>query len=196
MNMPTVNYFGVPVTLLSSLQDDNGRVAVTFDMVDQVDVVEESVITRHPIESGSNVTDHVLNLPVKIAISGRFVDSPLSVGGATFFNPVAAITSAVQSGLKGGLSVQKWNTLEILRRNKVPLLLSIQQGAYPNMFIESLTAPRMKGDGTSMRFRIELQEVVTTQLIGILAGNARADVDPTASPIQDLGNVSPSAFGP
>lgn len=181
--MPLYQYFGVPVVLLSKIGD------VLIDAVDEVTVSWESQITKHPTETGAAPSDHIINWPVKITMGGRFTDTPLAAGGAASFNPAAALTSALQSGLTGGLSVQKWQALEALRQRKAVFAVNVQQGTYESMAFARLSAPRSKGDGRSMRFTAELEQIITTELLAILTNPAAvaADVAHTATGTPDLG---------
>ncbi len=155
--MPTSTFFGVPIVTLSKIHN------VFIDAVEEVTVTHDTMVTRHPTETGRNVSDHVVNLPVSIRMSGRFSDAPLSTGGISVFNPFQAITTAIASGLTGGLSVSNWVKLEELRRSKIPFDVVIQQGVYLNMVLKSLTSPRGKGDGRSLRFQAEMLEIVTVE---------------------------------
>ena len=152
--MPTINLFGVPVVLLSQIGD------IFIDALEEVTITEESLVTKHPVETGSNISDHVVNLPVTITMSGRFADAPLSTGGVSFFNPLQAVSTLASSGLTAGLSVTRWGELEQLRARRTLFDVTIQQGLYQNMVFKTLVSPRGKGDGTSLRFRVDLQQIV------------------------------------
>lgn len=194
--MPTTSFFGVPVVMLSSLE--SAGATIYADMVNEVEVTEESMVTKHPTEVGLNVTDHVVNLPVVIRMSGRFLDSPLTTpggGGLAVFNPLQSIASLVESGGTRGRAVEQWAALEDLRLRKEPFSVHIQQGDYESMVIASLKSPRGRGDGSSLRFQLEMHQIITTILEG--AGGTPVDesVEHTAGGVQGLGEQPTSLVG-
>ena len=182
--MPTQNLFGVPIVVLSKIS------SIEIDLVEQVTVQRESLITQNPTEIGRNISDHIVKLPTVISLAGRFVDSPL--GPSSDFNPLEGFAIVANEGLIGGLSVQQWNKLEELREGSTLFDVVIQQGVYTDMAIRSLSAPRTKGDGTSQRFQIEMLQVVTTEISALTAAapETSADVAPTAPAVVDAGPQS------
>ncbi len=177
--MPTKNTFGVPVVVLSTIKD------IEIHMVDQVSVQRDSLVTKNPTETGLNVSDHIVNLPTVISISGRFVDSPFN----GILGPAATFASSLADGLADGLSVQKWKELEDLRNSKILSTVVIQQGVFVNMAIRSLRSPRTKGDGTSLRFEIEMVELFLSTLTND-PSSVLDDVAHTADPTAGLGSLS------
>lgn len=185
--MPTYNIFGVPVVVLSKIGD------VELDLVQQVTVTLDSLVTQHPVETGFSVSDHVVNLPAKISMSGRFSDLSLGAGlgngGPTLLaNPAQAITSAL-AGITGGAAFQKWNLLQDLRRRKQPFDVFVQQGMFQGMVFKTLGSPRGPGDGYSLRWTAELQQIITADLLALLSNpNAVSDgVSASAPPVGDQG---------
>lgn len=185
--MPIKNLVGVNVVLLSTIND------IELDAVEQVSVQEESLVSRNPTETGRNVSDHVVNLPVVINLSGRFVDTPI-VGGA--FSAASTFVDSVAAGLSDSLSVQRWKELEDLRNSKQLFTVVIQQGVFENMVFRSLTSPRGKGDGTSLRFQAEMIELFTTDVLPLAEGGAAVseDVEHTAPDSVGVGAQSSSEW--
>jgi len=186
--MPSVNFFGVPVVILSKV--DN----IDLDVATQVTVTEQSLVTKNPTENGANITDHVVNQPTTISIRGRFTDTPLATGSMSFPNPAAGILARVSSGKLAGLSVRKWNSLEVLKRKRVPFIVSIQHGIYENMIIEHLTGPRDPGDGSSMKFQLDMVQIQMVDLLSLLANSSSADTEHTSRNPGSLGNQSAVQF--
>ena len=177
--MPAFRIFGAPVVVLSEIGD------IKIDAVSQVTVRHDSMVTQNPIEDGTNVTDHIVNLPAVIEIQGRFSDSPMDLFGLSLgFNPLAGLSSAIQSGLGffPSQSVAAWQALEELRKTKKTFAVNIQQGVYEGMVFEELEAPRDNQDGRSMRFQAVMRQIVTANLLtGILtAGGVSPDVADSA----------------
>ena len=180
--MPSINLFGVPITLLSKLGD------VFIDAVDSVTINHETLVTKNPVETGTNITDHTVNLPVTISMSGRFVDSPLAKGGAVSgFNVLAGVDAGLASGLTAGLALEGWQLLEEMNRLGDPFNVFIQQGTYLNMVFSSLSASRQKGDGTSQRFQAEMTEIIEVAALALTNVNVAADIAHTANMATALG---------
>jgi len=64
----------------------------------------ESKITQHPIEDGSNISDHVTLTPKRVRIQGVISDSPISFLATALGTAIGASTSAVQNSFTGGAS--------------------------------------------------------------------------------------------
>ncbi len=170
--MPVHQYAGVPVVILSGLQDGLGASIIQFDSVSEVTVTEENLVTQHPTESGAALSDHIVLLPTSIRLSGRFVDFPLPDLGLnllTTFSPAAnvilaaeSIGTALEESNLIGRSIRMWQNLKQIRARKELVVVNVQQGTYLNMAIKTLVAPRQAGDGGSQRFQLDLLEVVTS----------------------------------
>lgn len=185
--MPIQNLLGVPIVILSTLDDIN------IDLMEQVNVQHQSTITQNPTETGRNVTDHIVNLPVVITMAGRFVDTPFATG-VQAFNPLQPFISAFE-GFGGGVSIQQWETLENLRGSRRLFDVVIQQGVYEDMAFRSLSAPRTKGDGTSQRFQAEMIQVVTTGVNALsIEGITSPDVAHSSGSDSNVGPQSTSPF--
>lgn len=199
--MPITQYAGVSVVMLSSIDD------VEIDMVAEVTVTEENLVTQHPTESGAALSDHIVVLPVSIRLVGRFVDFLLpevvGLGALTAFSPAAGIigaAAAVGTALATvdearGRSQTMWLRLEQMRASKALMTVNIQQGTYTNMAIKTISAPRSPGDGGSQRFQIDLLEIVTA--FTLLATDEEAIADEyahSAKKFQDQGVKSASDF--
>jgi len=181
--MPSKNFLGVPVVFLSSLGD------IDIHLLEQVTITHESLVSKNPTETGVNITDHLVNLPAVIQMSGRFVDAPLSTGGVDLPNPFQSFATALTQleNVTEALSIRQWNALENLRESKTEFDVVVQQGTYENMVFRSLSAPRAKGDGGSIRFQAELQQILVTGTIPLLGGGAADDVAHSSDALDDLG---------
>ncbi len=178
--MPITQYAGVSVVMLSSIGD------IEIDMVSEVTITEENLVTQHPTESGAALSDHIVVLPVSIRLVGRFVDFLLpdvvGLGALTAFNPAAgvigaaaAVGTALASEETRGRSQTMWTALEQMRARKELVTVNVQQGTYTDMAIKTISAPRSTGDGGSQRFQIDLLQVVTA--FTLLATEAEAMAD-------------------
>lgn len=185
--MPIKNLLGVPVVILSTLDDD-----IDIDMMEEVTVQHQSLVTQNPTETGQNVSDNIVNLPVVISMVGRFVDTPFATG-LQAFNPLASFAS-IAKGIGGGVSIQQWEALERLRASRRLFDIVIQQGVYIDMAFRSLSAPRTKGDGTSQKFQAEMVQVVTAGVNLLEANILAAGVVTSGTPTSNVGPQGTTPF--
>lgn len=165
--MPAPDIYGLPTTILSRVG------VVDVDAVLTEKHRFDNLVTQHPIEDGSPVTDHIVNLPVTLDMEGRITDTPLSIlasigSGATGLigsdlgvDPavLAAGTAVLGASLPGRakLAYQELVALYVSRET-FTVISGINE--YLNMTFESLEFPRAAQDGRSLRFRASLRELI------------------------------------
>ena len=165
--MPAADYFGLPTTILSRIG------VVHIDAVIEETHVFENLVTEHPVEDGSPRSDHIVNLPVKIEMEGRITDTPSTssssfvtgaaglVAGALGVPPVAvALGTSLLNIRQPGRGKAAYQELVSLyqSRNTFSVLTGLNE--YVNMTFLSLSFPRNKSDGRSVRFKASLQEII------------------------------------
>lgn len=167
--MPAPDVYGLPTTtdLLSRVG------VVTVDAVLAERHRFENLITSHPIEDGSPVTDHIVNLPVELQMDGRITDTPLSllesaVSGATGLigtelgvdpTALAAGTSLLGASLPGRAKLA-YQELVALYVSRETFTVISGINVYENMVFQTLEFPRSPQDGRSLRFRAVLKELI------------------------------------
>lgn len=121
---------------------EGGSAIVTFDTMVNEEHRYTSRVTYFPIESGTIVSDHIINQPDVVNLSGLVSDTPLNI-----FAPF-------------NRSVAVFNTLVQLheRREVVDVVTGIK--IYRNMAITSLEVPRSVRTGQTLTFNITLQRIV------------------------------------
>ncbi len=105
--------------------------------------------TAHPIESGSSLTDNAVKQPEQLKLSG-WVSDLLPVPGA-------------EVGPLGDRAPDAWAALVKLFEERVPVQVITHLRTYPQMLILKATAPVDVNTGQSLRFTLELQEVLFAQ---------------------------------
>ncbi len=163
--------FGLPTALLTSIG------SVEVDAVTNEEHRYTSLVTQNPIEDGSTVTDHIVNLPVILEMQGRFTDTPFGYLGAIASSAVGALstslgaadivaglTTATTAALLGearpGLSKTKFKLLVALQTIRDVLTVVTGLNTYTNMVLESLSAPITADDGKSLRFTATFRELL------------------------------------
>lgn len=100
-----------------------------------------SRVTSYPVETGGIISDHIINEPETLTITGIVSDTPLNI--LTSFNR----------------SVDAFNRLVRIHdlRERITVITGIK--IYTNMVITSLQVPRNINSGQSLTFVIELQKI-------------------------------------
>jgi hypothetical protein len=134
---------------------NDGPAIVTFDTIIAEEHKFSSRVTYFPIESGTIVSDHIINQPDIVILSGLITDTPLNIF-APFNRSVAAFNSLIQLHE---------------RRQVVDIVTGIK--IYRNMAITSLDVPRTVKTGQTLTFNIELQRIVfdDTVQVRLVEGN-------------------------
>lgn len=133
---------------------------ITFDTMVSEEHRFTSRVTYYPVESGTIVSDHIINQPDIVVLSGLISDTPLSIL-APFNRSVAAFNALIQ--------IHE-------RRQVVDIVTGIK--VYKNMAITSIDVPRTVKTGQTLTFNIELQKVVFDDTIQVLRdqGNVFAGI--------------------
>jgi len=123
---------------------------ISFDTMVSEEHRFTSRVTYYPVESGTIVSDHIINQPDVVVLSGLISDTPLNI-----FAP-------------SNRSVAAFNTLIQLheRRAVVDIVTGIK--VYKNMAITSIDVPRTMKTGQTLTFNIELQKIVFDDTIQVL----------------------------
>jgi len=131
------------LSLLYGKKYAQGKVgSVELDVTLREDHKYSSRVTTYPIEEGSSLSDHIINEPTIVVLEGIVTDTPLSILSA--FNR----------------SVDSFNRLiEIHNRREIVQVVTGLK-VYNNMAITVLDVPREVTTGQSLRFTIELQEII------------------------------------
>lgn len=115
---------------------------VSFDTMISEEHKFSSRITYFPVESGPIVSDHIINQPVVIILSGLVTDTPLNI--LAQFNR----------------SVSAFDALVAIHENRQVVDVVTGIKIYRNMAITSLDVPRTIKTGQSLTFNIQLQRII------------------------------------
>ncbi len=197
--MPAPDIFGLPTTteLLSRISN------VTVDAVITERHRFDNLITSHPIEDGSPVSDHIVNQPVELQMEGRISDTPLVAldsigsGAAGLIGTELGLDSTVLAGASSllgaslpGRSKRAYQELVALYVSRTLFTVISGINEYENMVFESLEFPRAAQDGRSLRFRAVLKELI---IVGVSvqtnADNVAEEVQNTAVDPNNRGTV-------
>lgn len=156
-------------------------VGVTKQIQDlQIDIVSSEVIelpsetTDNPIESGSEVTDHIINKPILL----RMV---CQIGGSTLLN-------FADRKLEG------YEALKKLRDDRQPVTVVSGLETFSNMLINNISIDRNLQNASVLQFQIEFKQakIVSSQRVDV-SNNVSATKEPAtkdrATSTQNKGKV-------
>lgn len=106
--------------------------------------------TQHPVESGADVTDHVIDMPDQLTINGVFSNTPILFLASLQGSPKRAEEAfeKLDALKKTGKTVDVFTTIKV----------------YRNMIITSLTARRSASIGNAINVDIGLLEIRTARV--------------------------------
>lgn len=163
------------------LQLFSSFVGVTKQIQDlQIDIVSSEVIelpsetTDNPIESGSEVTDHIINRPIMLRMICQ-------IGGSTLLN-------FTDRKLEG------YEALKKLRDDKLPVTVVSGLETFTNMLINNISIDRNLQNASVLQFQIEFKQakIVSSQRVDV-SNNVSATKEPStkdrATSTQNKGKV-------
>lgn len=127
-----------------------------------------SEVTEHPVEVGSDITDHVRPKPIEVRIDGIVTNAPLQTDllsaalGASPLAPGLALANAAALALIGKAEFTKdaYNTLRRIRDNAVLVVLNTAYEAYENMVMSDLQIVRDQHTGDALHFTATFRQIV------------------------------------
>lgn len=121
-----------------------------------------SEVTKHPVEKGADITDHVRPVPVELALDVTVTDYPLSTAGR-------GINGDPRNPTGGGVGTEPFHgraevilgILQALQTSGTRCYVESGARAYTNMVITTLTPPRDKARFGALKIGIKLRQVIT-----------------------------------
>lgn len=139
-----------------------------LDIVSVESLTLDSTITDNPIESGSMVSDHVINMPQSLRIE-------------------AILSGDVQ---------RKYDEIKQLRAAREPLTVVTGLDVFDSMCIESIVINRTRATGDSLPVAIDLREVVIVRGQVSDLPDASPEVADTASSTSNAGRQTANEADP
>ena len=108
-------------------------------------------VTKHPVQNGSNVSDHAILNPPRLSLSVAVSDAMAQYGPA-------------YKGAGGTKSVKAYQTLRDLQAQRIPLKVWTKLQTYENMVITSVTADDDYTTAYALRANIELEQILVVNV--------------------------------
>ena len=167
----------------------DNEVVMVFDVVDTYNISLSNEKTQYPVESRSEVTDHVFSPDGKFNFIGRVTTAPYIIRKEVEWD-----TNTDPNSPKSSDRISKaYEVLKAARDSRAGISLEFEEGAISNYVISSLDMNR-EGPTDQMVFNISLSEMRTVT-VGktVLAMNVGADLNNTAKTNQNKGVKQGSA---
>lgn len=151
--------------------------SVVLDAVLSEEHVYNSRVTNYPIEDGRIISDHIINEPDTLQITGIVSDTPLSILAP--FNR----------------SINAFNTLIEIHNRKERITVVTGIKVYTDMVITSLQVPRNLQSGQSLTFVIDMQKIFIDASVQVtLNNNSPFNKTPTNIPRDQVAEATNYPF--
>lgn len=135
-----------------------------MDATTSVQPSMDNEITKHPVELGSEITDHVVNKNKSFSVEGVVTNAPVFVSRKNIIEGQGRRTEVA------------YKALEELRDKRTPFTLVTEFRSYPNCVIRSLVLPTLQThDALSVQMVVEQIRVVSTEFVLFVEPEKRDD---------------------
>lgn len=154
--------FGSLVSLIFKIPFKQKIGKLDIDILDSRRIVERSIITSSPIESGSYINDHIIDEPTEISITGRI--SKFSLNNSKLSQLSSLVKGKIPNRLKDA-----HDELYRLKEEKEPFILITKFKAYEDMIISSLEFLSDPNDGDVLKFSVVFTKlnIIESQIVSI-----------------------------
>lgn len=135
---------------------DDSEIVMIFDIVDNYNISLQNEKTQYPIESRSNVTDHVFSPDGKFNFVGRITTAPYLVRKRVEWD----INTDEKSPKTSERINKAYEVLKTARDSRAGISLEFEEGSLSNYVISSVEMNR-DGPTDQMVFNISLSEMRT-----------------------------------
>lgn len=163
---------------------DDSEIVMIFDSVDNYNISLQNEKTQYPIESRSNVTDHVFSPDGKFSFVGRITTAPYLVRKRVEWD----INTDEKSPKTSERINKAYEVLKTARDSRAGVSLEFEEGSLSNYVISSVEMSR-EGPTDQMVFNISLTEMRNVA-VGktVLAMNVGDGLKNAAKTSKNLGN--------
>jgi len=186
---------------------------ILVDATIKEDASYEAELSKHPVEDGPDITDHIRVKPVKLEVEGVMSETPLTlassvqgliasglggaakaVGGSSLVGAAATVVGGAIGAKLFGASqnpaLEAYKKLIDLLNKRQPFTVTAKLDVYRNMVITKLNFPRDPRTGKALKFSATFEQI---QVVAAKTAKVRAfkkDVKHSAGSKDALGNQS------
>lgn len=156
-----------------------------FDGIMRTEHTRKSRATQHPVQTGANISDHIIlepaELMIEIYMSDAYAPPSISVGNAFVDTILSEVTKTElldgQFAAGSGRSAQAWRVLKLMQDLRMPIEVETRLDYYENMVIEELTAPDDVKTLNALSATLIMKEIIMVDVSEIKV-SARKDIAP------------------
>lgn len=148
-------------------------------------------VTEFPVEDGSVISDHIISEPVRLSINGFVTNSPVSLLGVASNILNGLGTARVQNAFDELLRLQEGvkDDKGIIQRELITVVTGLR--VYTNMVMVSLSVPRDRTTGDSLRFSAEFRKIEIAKSEFVAVENLKTDSQKTGPSTVAKGRQTP-----
>ena len=154
-----------------------GYATITFDATPEESHESSADITRHPVELGVDITDHIVDQGEGLSVKGIISDTPTRVlveqivGGSFSLANLTSLTGDVPRSIEG------WLRLQAMQRAGTVFNVTTSIKLYKNMSIRKLSTSRSSGGGGALSIQIDFEPIRVVDTSGSGDDGTEEEVD-------------------
>ncbi|MCK9435583.1 MAG: hypothetical protein M0Q12_00075 [Synergistaceae bacterium] len=167
----------------------NGSKVIVLDCSLEEAHSSEADITLHPIEDGSEITDHIKKIRDGLSIRGLISDSPMQSIVETVLTGGFDVGSITTIGGNAPPSKEAWESLKTMQENGTIFNIITGLEKYRNMAIKTISTTKTKDVGEAIIVEIEFQKARVIDTSGQSMDGT--DEEPDYGPLGAIGEIDP-----
>lgn len=189
-------------TKIEGVALDGDPITLEIDATTTMSHERSATPTKNPIETGSNVTDHIILDNNKLSIEGVITNNPITLiqSEQTILSQKVVDQAVDRFGVNRGLSSglfgsvgrllvnddnrveNSFRYLEEIHKSRAKFKIFSGLKDYDNMVLSKLSVPQTAADGDSIRFSATFEQIniVKSQLVTVPLGSLVDNVKHTA----------------
>lgn len=173
---------------LAGLSTNTGPITYVFDAVLELNHEQRVTKTRHPVQTGSDVSSHAYLMPAKCTMLIGMSDAMDAYASTskTAFTPYKYPNYTAWTG-SDSKSVSAYQTLLSLLKARQSLTITTKLQTYTNMLLMSLTPHEDSTTITGLRAQLEFEQIFMAS-VTTTSSSSRTD----ATVKTNVGSVSPT----
>lgn len=154
-----------------------------FDAVMALDHEQRLEKTKHPVQTGADISSHAYLMPARLVLDVGMSDAMAAYSSGANPNTPPYITPFSGNTSK---SVSAYQEMISLQAARVPLTITTRLRTYQNMIITSVAPRETSRTITGLRMRVEFEQIYTAAI-----AQAPNSASPNDTQTTGLGSVNP-----
>ena len=172
-----------------------GPITYVFDAVLELEHEQRLEKTRHPVQTGADISSHAYLMPATCAMFVGMSDAMDQYAVAATVAPALPYQYPNYTQWTGAAtkSVSAYQTMLNLQAARIPLMVTTRLRTYTNMVVTNISPREDFKTTTGLRMRVVFEQIFTATVSSATSLSAGNTARPDAVPETGLGSVNPSA---